>query len=368
MKISKGKKLRAQKVTIYGPEGIGKTTFAAKFPDPLFIDTEGSTSNYDVKRSDPSPTSWSMLFEQVKYVIAHPDVCKTLVIDTADWAEMLCINAVIAKGLPGKKIEGIEDFGWGQGYTYVAEEFARLLNTLDMVIDKGINVVITAHAALRKVEEPGEFGKYDRWALKTSKKVEPLIKEWADALLFVNYVTMVVKSDSGSYKGQGGKRFMFANHTPEYDGKNRYGLEGKLDFDYEVIRPFIEVEETVKPETETVIEDDGQAKIEVPQGPKPRAKAQPKKDFPKAPSAPQVEPHIKKLKDLMEQNNVTEKDIEDVVAARGYYPKWTTLDAYEKEFVEGVLIGAWEQVYGMIQQKTQEEVSSQTHEITENKE
>ena len=29
----------AQKVVFYGPEGIGKTTFASKFPDPLFIDT-----------------------------------------------------------------------------------------------------------------------------------------------------------------------------------------------------------------------------------------------------------------------------------------------------------------------------------------
>ena len=33
------------KVVLYGPEGIGKSTFAAKFPSPVFIDTEGGTKS-----------------------------------------------------------------------------------------------------------------------------------------------------------------------------------------------------------------------------------------------------------------------------------------------------------------------------------
>ena len=42
--ITRGLIVKPQKVVVYGPEGIGKTTFAADFPDPLFIDTEGSTN------------------------------------------------------------------------------------------------------------------------------------------------------------------------------------------------------------------------------------------------------------------------------------------------------------------------------------
>ena len=45
MNITRGVIKKAQKVIVYGPEGIGKSTFASKFPDPLFIDTEGSTTN-----------------------------------------------------------------------------------------------------------------------------------------------------------------------------------------------------------------------------------------------------------------------------------------------------------------------------------
>ena len=82
-----------EKVVIYGSEGIGKSTFASQFPDPVFIDTEGSTNNMDISRL-PAPTSWSMLLEEVRYIMQNPSACKTLVIDTADWAEQLCSAAV----------------------------------------------------------------------------------------------------------------------------------------------------------------------------------------------------------------------------------------------------------------------------------
>ena len=69
----------AQKVVFYGPEGIGKTTFAMKFPDPLFIDTEGSTKKYDVRRL-PKPTSWQMLIAEVQSVIKKETVKHLLLI------------------------------------------------------------------------------------------------------------------------------------------------------------------------------------------------------------------------------------------------------------------------------------------------
>ena len=96
MEIIKGKIKKAKKVVIYGPEGIGKSTFASKFPDPVFIDTEGSTNDMDVARL-PRPTSWIMLLEELQYVEKNPGVCKTLVIDTIDWAEQLLCGAHLCK-------------------------------------------------------------------------------------------------------------------------------------------------------------------------------------------------------------------------------------------------------------------------------
>jgi hypothetical protein len=225
----------AQKVVIYGPEGIGKSTFASKFPDPVFIDTEGSTKKLNVART-PKPTSWTMLFEQVKYFKDNPNKCKTLVVDTADWAERLCVEHICSKS----QKSGIEDFGYGKGYVYLEEEFGRLLNLLEELIERGINVVVTAHAQMRKFEQPDELGAYDRWELKLEKKTAPLLKEWADIVLFANYKTYVVNVDGqgaqkGKNKAQGGKRVMYTTHHSCWDAKNRHDLDDELPLEYQAI-------------------------------------------------------------------------------------------------------------------------------------
>lgn len=104
LNISKGIVLRPQKVVVYGPEGIGKSTFASHFPDPLFLDIEDSTSQLDVKRI-PDINSWAMLMGIIEEVTKEKP-CKTFVIDTVDWAEKLCIQYVCAQA----KKSSIEDF------------------------------------------------------------------------------------------------------------------------------------------------------------------------------------------------------------------------------------------------------------------
>ena len=236
MNIIRGKIPSAQKVVIYGPEGIGKTSFAACFPDPLFIDTEGGTKHIDVARL-PAPTSWTMLLEQVQEVKKeNTSVCKTLVLDTADWAEQLCIKHICDK----YKKSGIEDFGYGKGYIYLKEEFGRLLNLLEDVIERGVNVAVTAHAKMRKFEQPDEMGAYDRWEMKLDKNVAPLIKEWADMVLFANYKVYTVKDEQTQRsKAQGGKRVLYASHHPCWDAKNRHGLPDEMPLDYTSIAPFL---------------------------------------------------------------------------------------------------------------------------------
>ena len=51
---------------------------------------------------------------------------------------------------------------------------------------------------------------------------------------------------------------------------------------------------------------------------------------------------------LMETHNVAPIEIQAVVAQKGYYPVSTPISKYDPAFVQGVLIGAWAQVEGMI--------------------
>ena len=375
MEIIKGKIARAKKVVVYGPEGIGKSTFASRFPDPVFIDTEGSTNHMDVSRL-PRPSSWQMLSEEIAYVKAHPDICKTLVVDTIAWAEQLCVESICAK----HNKSGIEDFGYGNGYVYTKEEFGRFLNSLEDVIEKGINVVLTAHAQLRKFEQPDEMGSYDRWELKLGKKTQsqtsPLVKEWADMLLFVNYKTYsVAVDDKGKkHKAQGGKRVMYTNHHPCWDAKNRYGLEDGIDFDYaeiaHVINPGTEVKEKAKRDTEQKIAP-AQKQLDpvtdIPDGVAEQMEFDTNPDTDSAvkileKNIPEVkvgnippgsvfkvsESIPKALRELMEDKLVSEEEIQKVVSQRGYYPEATPITNYDPDFISGVLVGAWPQVYDMI--------------------
>ena len=335
MNITSGKILTAQKVVIYGPEGIGKSTFAAQFPNPLFCDTEGSTKNMDVRRFD-RPDSAQMIYDCIDYVKAHPDACSTFVLDTADWAEKLLSKQVCAKS----KKTGIEDFGYGKGYTYLMEEFGKLLNQLEDLIDLGIHVVVTAHTALQKFEQPDENGAYDRWSLKLTKQDSPILKEWADAVLFVNYKTYVEKTDNNKHKASGGKRVMYTSHHPCWDAKNRWGLPDECDFDYSVIAPHI-LGSSAKPAALTppapaASKDAIAAILDTEEPPKPQTQSPPADDLAGLPKA---------LVSLMKENNVTTEDIRLVVSQQGYYPFEARVQTYDPEFIDGCLVAAWEQVY-----------------------
>lgn len=363
MKITKGIVFKAQKVVIYGPEGIGKSTFASQFPDPLFIDTEGSTNLMDVKRAE-KPSSWSMMLQQINEVKNTPGICKTLVIDTIDWAEQLCTRYICDT----KHVTGIEDFGYGKGYVFVKEEFGRLLNMLTDVTDAGINVVLTAHSTIRKFELPNECGSFDRYELKlgnkTGSQISALIKEWADMVLFANYKQIVVEVNKKK-KAQGGTRVMYTQHHPCWDAKNRHSLKEELPFEYISIAHCIPNDDSMK-------KDNPQAKpkqVETAAKPVTTNKVSTNNNVPKKPAkepVPEktekvetkiaVKPNVldltgvpPKLADLMKMNEVTIEELQKVVTERGYYPKGTPIENYDKEFVDGCLIGAWKQVFEMIE-------------------
>lgn len=339
MEIIRGKISRAQKVIVYGPEGIGKSTIASKFPEPLFIDTEGSTAHLDVARTK-TPSSWTMLMNQVMSVSSTPGICRTLVIDTADWAERMCKDFICAK----QGLKSIEDPGYGKGYTFLYEEWGKLLNLLSDITDKGIHVVLTAHAQMRKFEQPDEMGAYDRWELKLEKKTAAVTKEWADLILFANYKTNVVKSsDTKKNKAMGGSRVMYTTHHPAWDAKNRHELPDELEMDFAPIAHIFEIGNDVpkvdEVKTEPVPESTNQRVME----PAPVAEA-PKEEAPIPEGLP------KALVDLMTANKVSEQEIQTVVSQKGYYPASMPIKNYDPDFIQGVLIAAWDQVHEMIKQ------------------
>jgi len=333
--ISSGIQHGPQKIVVYGPEGIGKSSFAAEFPEPLFIDTEGSTKLLEVRRL-PRPESWAILNQMIDEIAGNPEICKTLVIDTVDWAERLCSEYVCRKG----NKQSIEEFGYGKGYVLIKEEFGRMLDRLNVVIESGINVVLTAHCILRKFERPDESGAYDRWELKLGNKagsqISALIKEWSDALFFVNYKEHVIEDPTTHRKkAHGGERVMYTTHRPAFDAKNRYGLKDELPFSFAEIAcclPNSPEEVTKKQEPEAAAEE--------PKKPAPKKKAAAKKP----PLADAYAGIPEALAELMKKDKVTRDELQAVVGMRGYFPMATPIEKYPQDFIDGCLVAAWDQV------------------------
>ncbi|MBO0438938.1 ATP-binding protein [Candidatus Enterococcus ikei] len=319
MNITSGKVPKAQKIVLYGVEGIGKSTFASQFPDPLFIDTEDSTLHMNVKRFD-KPTSWTMLLQQVSYVKANKP-CQTLVIDTMDWAEEICKRHL----MDSNGWSAIDSEGYGKKFVALAKEMGSLLNLLSDVVDAGVNVVVTAHAMLRKKEEPDEMGAYDRYELKLEKKTAPIVKEWADAVLFANYkTTIITDSKTDSKKATGGQRMMYTTHRPAWDAKNRMGLADELPFDYsQIAQALMQVtipkNSPVQPELDPKF-DVASAAQSIPDENVPIPNVAPERDQVIPESVP------KSVADLMVTNQVTVDEIMQIIYQGGFMPADTPLD------------------------------------------
>ena len=345
MEITKGIQKVPIRTVIYGQEKIGKSTLASNFPNPVFIDTEDGTMNLDVSRA-PKPQSWTALLGTIDSLNKNQQGFKTLVIDSVDWAQALCVQHILAAHpKDGVALNSIEELGYGRGYVYLAEEFGRLLTALtELTKATGMHIVVVCHAAIRKFELPEEGGTYDRWELKLERRpasgtsVQAIVKEWADLLLFASYKTMVIEQESGKKKASGEKRVLRTQHTAVWDGGNRYNLKPEIPMVWESL--------------EHLFSD-----TTVAQAPKPKAKPTPatkkqeapapaQEQKPKLPDTAVQEKTLAQLRQLMEAAGVTDVDVQQVIGTPtdkrpAFFPPDTPLFQLPEEFVAGMLIPKW---------------------------
>lgn len=329
MQIVSGKLPTAERVVLCGVEGVGKSTLAAQFPGAVFMDLEGSTSHMDVHRL-PTVTSWASSLEYVNALSKDHHGYDTLVVDTVDWLERLCAQHVCA----ANKVSSIEAFGYGKGFTYLKEEFGRYLDACSELVASGMHVVLVCHVQCRKFELPEESGAFDKWELKLSKTVAPLVKEWAYMLLFLNYKTYVIKDErTKSNKAQGSERTIYTTHAATHDAKNRHGLPDELPLSWDSIKHLF-----------------GVAPVSVPAA-RPAAPV----SAPAEPVAHAMKPiddmkALEKLQHLLVQCDITPDELMAVVAKRGFYPAGTPIEKLKDDFILGMLLPQWERVRWFVEE------------------
>lgn len=347
-----GVQQKAVRCVIYGTAGVGKTTLAAQFPNPVFIDVEDGSNQLPVARM-PRPTSWDMLLDEAREVRAGNIPCSTLVIDTADAAEELCVRAACAEN----GWDSIESPGYGKGHVYVNEKFARLLDLLGEIVDGGRNVVVISHAVARKFERPDESGAYDRFELKLNKKNSPMLKEWSDMLLFLDYKIYVEEDSNGKAKAKGGKRIIRTTYHPCWDAKNRFGLPDEMPLSYDGLAPYVpdmmlggrtvEMKPTESPKKPAEAPKPSPAIQEVDERIERmdadlKAAGMAQKQLDGEPDPCDTYPdHCKALVDLMRADGITDEMLRRAVGSKGYFVKECPVANYPADFVRW-LVGVWE--------------------------
>lgn len=228
--IVRGRIDRPHRVLLYGTEGVGKTTWAAGAPSPIFLASEDGTAQLDVARF-PEPQAWQDVLEAVQVLTAEAHDYRTLIVDTLDWLEPICWDQVCR----GAGVQGIEDLGYGKGYVAAVDHWRGLLARLDNLrARRGMGVVLLAHSAIRTFRNP-EGEDFDRYELKLHAKTAGVLKEWCDAVLFARYETFVQRGKvPGRVKGVStGARIVHTTREAAFDAKNRHSLPATLPLSYE---------------------------------------------------------------------------------------------------------------------------------------
>ncbi|MBQ6352719.1 MAG: ATP-binding protein [Lentisphaeria bacterium] len=228
--IRTGREAKPPRIMIYGSEGVGKSTFAASAPNPIFIQTEDGLGEINCRKF-PLANSLSEVLAELAALRDEPHEYLTVVIDSADWLERLIFDEV-CKEFGVRSIEKA-DGGYGKGYTHALTHWRKVVNLLQELRDKrGMVVILVAHAKVERFEDP-ENAAYDRYTPRLHKHAASLIAEWVDAVLFANKKFRVSKDGNDRavatpIGADGGERVIRTVGSPACIAKNRFGLPGEI--------------------------------------------------------------------------------------------------------------------------------------------
>jgi len=225
--IKKGEQNLPYRVILAGPEGIGKSTFAASSPAPIFVCAEnGLVGLPSVDRFEPE--SFPKLIEFLRELVgtAGKSPFKSIVIDTVDWLEALIHQHICDRD----KKANISAYDFGQGYIVAELELATMLSLLEALWKKGMHIILLSHVEIKTHSTPGQ-PTHDRFSLKGHKKFSGKIKEWVDAILFATYDIFVTKDGKSERLVDGGRLIHTVWH-PGWDAKNRFNLPATIELNW----------------------------------------------------------------------------------------------------------------------------------------
>jgi hypothetical protein len=228
-----------RRTMIYGPHGLGKSTFAAQADRSIFIQTEDGLGNIQCERF-PLATTYADVIAALGELYTEQHEYRTVCLDSMDWLERL----IWAKVCQERSVETIEDIGYGKGYVFALTYWRQVLQGLDALRnERGMAVMLTAHAQIERFANP-ETDAYDRYSPRLQKLCSALVQEWCDEVLFATYKVHTKTTSEGfdrkRVQGIGtGERVIRTTERPAHVAKNRLNLPDEMPLDYRIYAAFV---------------------------------------------------------------------------------------------------------------------------------
>lgn len=223
------------RVLIYGPPGMGKTTFASEFPEPVFLQVEDGTPGDLELNSFGQLSSFSEIMESIAALYSEEHGMQTVVIDSLDKLEPL-VWAHVSKENNWKDIETP---GYGKGYVAADACWRDMIDGMNALRrDKGMGVVYIAHSTIENVNDPMTTA-YSRYDIRLHKRAVGIFQDEVDAIFFLNQDVTIKADDPKAKSGPGmrtradggGNRWIYAAPRPAFVAKNRFGVPDRLMYE-----------------------------------------------------------------------------------------------------------------------------------------
>jgi len=237
--VMSGKTPAPRRVMLYGVQGVGKSTWAACAPKPIFLQTEDGLGEIDCDKL-PLSTTYDGSMKALSALYMEPHSYQTVVIDSLDWLERLIWVEVCRK----RNVESIEDIGYAKGYIFALTQWREFLEGLTALRnDKGMAVVLIAHAKIERFENP-ETESYDRFVPRLHKLAAAVVQEWCDEVIFASYKVYTKQTEEGfnRKRAQGigtGERIIRTQERPAHVAKNRLNLPEELPLDWNAYAQYL---------------------------------------------------------------------------------------------------------------------------------
>ena len=214
--------------TIFGEPGLGKTSLAAKFPNPVFILAEDGLKSVKPRpHSFPLLQSANELWPQLKALREEKHDYKTLVIDTITQMEQLFIGYILGQDKDAKNFASSHG-GYGAAYQMLSGMHGRIRKYANaLATEKKMNVVFLAHSEVENLNLP-DHSEFNRYEIKLHKKSQG---HYVGNVDLVGFLKLDMHSKKDGRAVDTGDRVLICHATASNISKNRFGIDEPISIE-----------------------------------------------------------------------------------------------------------------------------------------